>query len=31
MDKDLFGNTMLSALALNVAVESPLEDITLLI
>ena len=31
MEKDLFGNAMISALALNVAVESPLEDIVLLV
>ena len=31
MDKDPFGSTMISALALNMAVESPLEDITLLV
>jgi hypothetical protein len=31
MDKDKFGSTMISAIALNMAVESPLEDITLLI
>jgi len=31
MDKDPFGSTMISALAMNIAVESPLEDITLLV
>jgi hypothetical protein len=31
MEKDPFGSTMISALAMNIAVESPLEDITLLI
>ena len=31
MEKDRFGATMISAVALNMAVESPLEDITLLI
>ena len=31
MDKDKFGSTMISAIALNMAVESPLEDITLLV
>jgi hypothetical protein len=31
LDKDVFGSTMISAIALNMAVESPLEDITLLI
>ena len=31
MEKDRFGATMISAVALNMAVESPLEDISLLI
>jgi hypothetical protein len=31
MEKDPFGSTMISALAMNIAVESPLEDITLLV
>jgi hypothetical protein len=31
MEKDPFGSTMISALAMNIAVESPLEEITLLI
>ena len=31
MDQDKFGSTMLSAVALNIAVESPVEEITLLI
>lgn len=31
MDKDKFGSTILSAVALNMAVESPLEEITLLL
>jgi len=31
MQKDKFGASILSAVALNMAVESPLEDITLLI
>eukprot|EP01006_Ploeotia_vitrea_P031013 TRINITY_DN63340_c0_g1_i1.p1 TRINITY_DN63340_c0_g1~~TRINITY_DN63340_c0_g1_i1.p1 ORF type:complete len:114 (+),score=13.23 TRINITY_DN63340_c0_g1_i1:36-377(+) len=31
IDQDKFGNTMISAVALNMAVENPLEEITLLI
>jgi hypothetical protein len=31
MEKDKFGASMISAISLNMAVESPLEDITLLI
>ena len=31
MEIDPFGSTIISALALNITVESPLEDITLLI
>lgn len=31
IDQDKFGSTILSAVALNMAVESPLEEITLLI
>jgi hypothetical protein len=31
IDQDKFGSTILSAVALNIAVESPLEEITLLI
>jgi len=29
MEKDPFGSTMISDLALNIAVKSPLEDITI--
>jgi hypothetical protein len=31
MDQDLFGSTILSAVAMNIAVSSPVEEITLFI